>query len=148
MNYVRKIFPVSVLIAAALLIAGNALGLPCNGQPVNVGDTKKEVATKCGEAMFKEERNVKVEEVDKKGNRSVMATTICEWAFDFGPDELMQLYRFENGKLAEIKSIGYGRLHDDPADTCRNGELLALGDSSLDAFLKCGEPIAKEKLAR
>lgn len=147
MNYVRKIFPASVLIAAALLIAGNALGLPCNGQPVNVGDTKKEVATKCGEAMFKEERNVKVEEVDKKGNRSVMATTICEWAFDFGPDELMQLYRFENGKLAEIKSIGYGRLHDDPADTCRNGELLALGDSSLDAFLKCGEPIAKEKLA-
>jgi hypothetical protein len=146
-NHILKTFPASVLIAAALLIAGNAMGLPCNGKSVNVGDTKEEVATKCGEAMFKEERSVKLEEVDKKGNRSSTATTINEWAFDFGPDELMQLYRFENGKLAEIKSISYGRLHDDPADTCRNGELLAVGDSSLDAFLKCGEPIAKEKQA-
>ena len=147
MKYIRKAFPALVLVAAALLIAGNAMGLPCNGQPVNVGDPKEEVATKCGEAMLKEERSVKMEEVDKKGNRSVMATTIDEWAFDFGPGELMQLYRFENGKLAEIKSIGYGRLHDDPADTCRNGELLAVGDSYLDAFVKCGEPIAKEKQA-
>lgn len=123
------------------------LGLPCNGQAVNVGDTMDEVTTKCGEAMFKEERTVKVEEIDQNGTRSSAATTVDEWAFNSGQGELMLSYRFENGKLAEIRSIGYGRLPDDPADTCRNGELLAVGDSSLDAFLKCGEPIAKERLA-
>lgn len=31
-------------------------------------------------------------------------------------------------------------------DTCRNGELLAIDDSYLDAYLKCGEPISREKL--
>lgn len=147
MGYIRKSFPTLILTAAALLIAVNAMGLSCNDQPVNVGDTKEEVAAKCGEAMFKEERTAKVEEIDKNGIRSSAATTIDEWTFDFGPEEPMLSYRFENGKLAEIRSVGYGRLHDDPADTCRNGELLAVGDSSLDAFLKCGEPISKEGLA-
>jgi hypothetical protein len=146
MKFIRQALPASLLAAAALLIAVNALALPCNGRDANVGDTKEEVATKCGEAMFKERRTVKVEEIDNKGILSGAATTVEEWAFDNGPEDLMQFYSFENGKLTEIRSIGYGRQHDDTADTCRNGELLAVGDTSLDAYLKCGEPISKEKL--
>jgi hypothetical protein len=142
---IRATFPISLLTTITLLIAVNALALPCNGQAVNVGDTRKVVATKCGEAMYKEERTVKVEEIENNAIVSRSATTTDLWAFDFGPEELMQSYRFENGKLVEIRTAGYGRLHDDPNDTCRNGELLAVGDNSLDAFLKCGEPIAKEK---
>jgi Protein of unknown function (DUF2845) len=36
-------------------------------------------------------------------------------------------------------------VHDFSIDTCRNGESLAIGDSTIDAYLKCGEPLAKEK---
>lgn len=135
----------AMLTFAALLVAGNAMGLPCKGRIVNTGDTKEEVASKCGEAMFKEQREVKQETTDGSGASSSTTTTIDQWAFDFGPDDLMQSYRFENGKLVEIASIGYGRLPDATVDTCRNGELLAVGDSSLEAFLKCGEPLAKEQ---
>lgn len=147
MKFIRQTLPTLLLAAAVLFIAVNALGLPCNGQEVYVGETKEEVATKCGEAMFKEKRTVKVEEIDKNGILSSAATTIEEWAFNNGPEDLMQFYSFANGKLLEIRSIGYGRQLNDPADTCRNGELLAVGDRSLDAYLKCGEPIAKEKQA-
>ena len=129
---------------AVLLVAGNALGLPCRGKTVNSGATQEEVARACGEAMFKERRRVRLETTDESGVRRSTTTVYDEWAFDFGPDELMASYRFENGGLVEITPIGYGRPPDATVDTCRNGELLATGDSTLEAFLKCGEPIAKE----
>lgn len=133
----------ALLIAALILLTGNARALPCKGLIVNVGDTEGEVAAKCGEAMLKEQRTVKQEETDESGASTSTTTAIDEWTFDFGPDELMQTYRFENGKLVDIENIGYGRLPDATTDTCRNGELLAVGDSSRDVFLKCGEPLAK-----
>ena len=134
-----------MLTLATMFVAGNAMGLPCKGRDVNTGDTEEEVASKCGEAMFKEQRKVRLETADASGIRSSTTTTVDEWAFDFGPDELMQSYRFENGKLVRIANIGYGRLPDATDDTCRNGELLAVGDSSLETFLKCGEPLSKEE---
>ncbi len=134
-----------MLISALLFCAGNALALPCNGQEVNIGDSPKEVAGKCGAAMLKEERKVKVEEIDDSGRRSVVTTTTDEWTYNFGPGKQMQTYRFEDGKLAAISTPGYGKALNDMNDTCRNGELLAVGDSYLDAWLKCGEPIAREK---
>ncbi len=134
----------AMLAFATLCMAGTALGLPCKGWLAVTGDTEEVVAGRCGEAMFKEQRVVKQDITDRSGTSSRTTTTVDEWAFDFGPDELMQAYRFENGKLAEIVNLGYGKLPDATDDTCRNGELLAVGDTSLEVFLKCGEPIAKE----
>lgn len=134
----------AVLFAGLLSLAGTALALPCKGATVTPGDPLAEVAAKCGEAMLKEERTVTTEETDKEGTRK-STTTIDEWTYDFGPDEQMQTYRFENGKLSEITNIGYGRLNDVNVDTCRNGELLAVGDTTVETYLKCGEPLSKEK---
>ena len=127
-----------------LLVAGTSLAGSCKDPNVTTGDPLAEVAAKCGEAMLKEERTVTVDETDKEGTRK-STTTIDEWTYDFGPDELMQTYRFENGKLSEISNIGYGRLNDFNVDTCRNGELLAVGDTTVETYLKCGEPLSKEK---
>lgn len=135
-----------VVAGTVLLGTGTALGLPCSGQSFSMAETKEEVAAKCGEAMYKEQRHVREEEITGKGPRRATTTCIDEWAYNFGPDEQMQSFRFENGRLVEIRNIGYGRRQDDMDDTCRNGELLAVGDSSLEVFLKCGEPIAKEIL--
>ncbi len=135
-----------MLSFSIMFCAGSALALPCNGQPVTIGDSPGEVAGKCGPAMLKEERKVKVEEIDDSGKRSAVTTTTDEWTYNFGPGEQMQTYRFEDGKLASISTPGYGRALNDTNDTCRNGELLAVGDSYLDAYLKCGEPVAREKL--
>lgn len=136
----------AALLSGLLLNTGSALGLPCDGRTVNIGDTMKEVAANCGEAMLKEQRKVTVEETDGSGARSAVTTTTDEWTYNFGPEEQLQTYRFENGKLAGIATSGYGRAVDDMTDNCRSGELLAVGDSYLDTYLKCGEPIAREKL--
>ncbi len=137
--------PVTITFLAHLALAGNALGLPCKGQTVNISETMNEVATKCGEAVLKDQRVVTVEEKDETGTRR-NTTTIDEWSYDAGPEELVQTYRFENGKLVAISNNGYGSVRDFSVDRCRNGEALAVGDSLIETYLKCGVPIAKEKL--
>ncbi len=140
---------VSFLIQIPL--AGNALCLPCNGQPVNIGETKHEVAAKCGEAALKEQRTVTVEEISTEVTGTIVTTmttttttTLDEWAYDFGPEELVQSYCFEKEKLTKISNRGYGPVHDFSIDTCGNGLSLAVGDSTVETYLKCGDPIAKE----
>lgn len=127
-------------------MTGNAVGLPCNGKAANIGDTIKQVAAKCGEAIFKEHRTIKVEEVDEKGNKSSTVTNIDEWIYDSGHEELAQLFRFENSKLVKISSPGYGVVRDFSIDTCRNGEALSVGDTMAETYLKCGDPLSWEKL--
>lgn len=142
----NKITSLVLTLSAILLYSGVASALPCKGKVVDIGDSTTAVSEKCGEAMLKEKSAVKTEEISESGEKKTAITTIDEWLYDFGPEEQMQSYRFENGKLVNISSPGYGRKWDDMADNCQNGENLAVGDSLLDTYLKCGEPIAKEKL--
>lgn len=141
----RNGYLLAALVLCLLLMAGTALAGSCKDATVIEGDAEADVATKCGEPTFKDERAVAVEDTDQDGTRTKTTTIIDEWTYDAGPDELMQTYRFENNKLAEIKTIGYGRLNGVTNDTCRNGELLSVGDSMVETYLKCGEPLAKEK---
>ncbi len=135
-----------ILFLFPFCFAGSVLGLPCNGKVVNVGETREEVAAKCGEAALKEQRTVKVEEVTEQ-RTSTTVTTIDEWTYYSGPEEPVQSYRFEKGKVIEIINNGYWAVQDFSVDTCRNGEALAIGDGTVETYLKCGEPISKERLA-
>jgi uncharacterized protein DUF2845 len=138
-----------LLVAVPFLLcffpAATAFGLPCKGQLVNIGETMNEVAAKCGDTVFKETRAIKVEETDEEGTSTTDTSIIDVWTYDAGPEELVQSYRFRNGKLTEIRSNGYGTFRDFLIDTCRNGESLMIGDSTVETYLKCGEPLAKEK---
>ncbi len=130
----------------ALLAVAPAFGFPCKGDGVTIGDTPEIVTKMCGEAMLKEKRVVTVKETEGKVT-STTVTKIEEWIYTAGPTELMQSFRFENGKLMDIGSPGYGPVQDFSVDNCRNGEFLAVGDTPLAAFMKCGEPLGKENKA-
>lgn len=132
-----------LLVLSTLLLADGAIALPCNGLAPVPGDTMEEVTGKCGPAALREHRTVTVRETYKKETRST-TTLIDEWTYEFGPEELRQTYYFENGKLVDIRSAGYGRQSDDRGEACQNGERLAVGDSTVDAYVKCGEPLARE----
>jgi hypothetical protein len=138
-------FVTPVLSLLLLFQAGNVFGAPCRGHLVNTGEGMAEVVDQCGEATMKERRLVTVEVIDEQGTTKT-ATAIDEWTYDLGPEEPAQTYRFENGILAEIRSNGYGRSRDLRIDPCRNGEVLAVGDTTADAYLKCGDPLARERL--
>jgi hypothetical protein len=146
MLMLNKITSLALMLSAILLNGGAASALPCKGKMVDIGDSTTAVSEKCGEAMLKEKSAVKTEEISVSGEKKAAITTIDEWLYDFGPEEQMQSYRFENGKPVNISSPGYGRKWDDMADNSQNGENLAVGDSYIEAYLKCGEPISKEKL--
>lgn len=45
-------------------------------------------------------------------DRSVVEVKVEEWIYNFGPNRLMQLVRFEDGLVAEIDRLGYGYLED------------------------------------
>ena len=140
----------TLCFACQLLWAGTALAGSCKDADIATGDPISEVAGKCGQPMLKEERTVKVEETvteKKKVHTTTTVTTINVLVFTSGPTEQMQMLRFENGKLADIRNIGYGLLNDPANDTCRNGEFLAVGDTTIETYLKCGEPLAREKQA-
>lgn len=63
------------------------------------------------------------------------------WTYNFGPDRLLQLLRFRNNHLADIRSDGYGfagapRDHCDPDD-------IAIGMSKYELLFRCGQPVSK-----
>ena len=148
-NYVRLFVMMPFLFH--LLLSVNALGGPCNDQVVSVGETMNEVAAKCGEAALKEKRTITVEDITTEVTGTIISTmttttttTVNEWTYYFGPGELVQSYRFEKGRLKEIISNGYQNVHDFSIDLCRDGKALAIGDSTVETYMKCGEPIVKE----
>ncbi len=146
-------FLITVPFLLLLFLSGNALGLPCKGETAYLGETMQEVTAKCGEAAFKEQRTVTVAETVTKMTGTIItstttttSTTSDEWAYDFGPEELVQSYLFEKGILKNISSKGFGPTHDFSIDPCRDGAALTVGDNTVETYVKCGEPIAKEKL--
>jgi hypothetical protein len=137
-------FAVIISLLCPLFLVGTALSYPCSDEPVN-GDSNSEVAAKCGEAMLKQQQSVKVEETDAEGVVNSSTKNISEWLYGSGPDNLVQLFRFENGHLVQIKNLGYGTVNDVSTDLCRNGQNLAVGDTFAETFVKCGQPLAKEE---
>jgi len=75
----------------------------CNFEIFSLGTTSAEVAAKCGEPDWKEQR---YETVTQKiaGGRRQLFITIDEWTFNFGPTSFMRILTFRNGNLVDIKS--------------------------------------------
>ncbi len=144
-RYINLVPAIPLLLP--LLLATNASGLPCKGQTVEIGETMNAVSAKCGGSVVKEQWTVKVEETDAEGSTSSKVKTLEEWTYDSGPEDLLQVYRFEGGKVVGIANPGYGRARDFSSDPCRNGESLRVGESTVETYLKCGEPLAREKRA-
>jgi len=75
----------------------------CNFEIFSLGTTSGEVAAKCGEPDWKEQR---YETVTQKiaGGRRQLFNSIDEWTFNFGPNSFMRILTFRNGNLVDIKS--------------------------------------------
>lgn len=131
------------MCAASIFVAAPAGAAPCIAEVVP-GQTIEEVAKVCASPTLTEHRDLWQEVTE--GKRTTRRTsTYDEWTYDTSSLELMLNLIFDDGKLTEIRSLGYGSPRDPMMPQCRNGEALAVGDSMVDAYLKCGEPLAKEK---
>ncbi len=104
-------------------VVGPAHGLWCNHQLVSIGDRKFEVRAKCGAPDDIDER------VDYQVSGAYQSPLgigpyryyysvpeirytpfkiVEEWTYNFGSHDFMQLLRFENGVLVDIRSLEWG----------------------------------------
>lgn len=144
MLYVSRLGRVVAGAAAATLLWAAGAGAAGCSEEIFIGEPISEVAKICPFPTLKDHRDLWEEVVEgKKQSRRNMVYE--EWVFDTGAQEFIQSLVFQDGKLSEIRTLGYGSLRDPMMPDCRNGEGLAVGDSMVDAYLKCGEPLAVEK---
>lgn len=104
------------LVLAVLAGAGIAAAdtMRCNGEVVSGGDLKFEVLSRCGEPAAKESRErmreVTVRSRGRNTEERVRSTVIVEeWTYNFGPGGFLYLVTFEDGKVVDIRSAGFGR---------------------------------------
>ncbi|WAC06698.1 MAG: DUF2845 domain-containing protein [Thermodesulfobacteriota bacterium] len=92
----------------------------CGNKLASTGDTKAEVLAKCGPPAFSEERTEERIErsrgddyYDERGNLNQplynkVQVNVDEWFYNFGPNQFMQIFKFENGRLISIENGDYG----------------------------------------
>lgn len=122
----------SLPLLTCLLLSPAALALRCGSNVIDAGMRKIEVEQKCGAPASKDSR---IEYRTVRKHRSVrgeysgyndlyelrnrrdrlseeevetVQVVIEEWVYNFGSTRFMQLLIFEDGKLREVKDLGYG----------------------------------------
>ena len=121
MTAMRLLFALSIL-----LLAESSLALRCGNKLVSDGDPMIKVLKYCGEPATVQQRSIlraglprRVRPGDTPGlrardpellinDRSYVEVLIEEWTYNFGPNKLMRLIRFENGVVADVEQLGYG----------------------------------------
>lgn len=107
-------WPLAVLLLAGMLVAAPAQAFRCGSRIITEGDTRAEVRAKCGEPADVERRSVWRRPVVWLHGRPYFASSdqveipIESWVYNLGPQKLMRRLRFEDGRVVEIETLGYG----------------------------------------
>lgn len=107
-----------LLLSLCLLFSHSVFALRCGHTLVDLGDYKEDVIDKCGEPESIEshiERRGASNFVDQSSRRqgsgallyTEIEVVVEEWIYNFGRRRFKQYMRFENGKLIEIRDLGY-----------------------------------------
>jgi len=137
-----------VFFAAAILlltVSRASHGFSCDGKLVSPGHTKVEVLMKCGEPAWKESREEQITERLDENTKRRTTVLIEEWTYNFGPQSFLRILEFRNGKLADIRTGGYGYADTGDAAKICDEQNVQQGDTKLDVLMQCGEPTLKEE---
>ncbi len=108
----QKTCGVLILILGLILTGLTPVwALRCGKDLISVGDRRMEVLHSCGEPDF-----VDSWEESRSGHfyyfghwyPNTETMVIEEWSYNFGPSRFIRILRFENGRLENIETSGYG----------------------------------------
>ncbi|HWR73691.1 MAG TPA: DUF2845 domain-containing protein [Nitrospirota bacterium] len=141
----KKGFRPVIFCILLLSVSRSVFAFSCGGRIVSPGDTKLEVVTKCGEPAWKDTHEEQtMERLDETTKRKT-TVIVDEWTYNFGPQSFLRILEFRNGKLADIRTGGYGYTDArDRAPVC-DEQKVKLGDTKIDVLVHCGEPVWKEE---
>ncbi|HEV7606308.1 MAG TPA: DUF2845 domain-containing protein [Steroidobacteraceae bacterium] len=106
--------------AAAVLVLGFLASSPafafrCGTKLVSEGDSRAEVAAKCGEPtdVVNQKTVFRRPVIWNYGRPYFIGEDFIEipvetWIYNLGPNKLMQRLRFEGGFVTEVETMGYG----------------------------------------
>ena len=105
----------TALLAFGALAASPAFAMRCGTKIVSEGDSRAEVAAKCGEPVDV----INLASVFRRPviwtrgrpyyiGESAIEIPVESWVYNFGPTRLMYKVRFEGGVVTEIETLGYG----------------------------------------
>jgi hypothetical protein len=103
-----------VLVLALAAAAPAYASFRCGSKLVNEGDTRGQVIAKCGEPTEVDRRTVLREPIVWVGGRAYRSSIgLAEvpvefWIYNLGPSKLMRRLVFEDGKVVDIETLGYG----------------------------------------
>lgn len=86
----------------------NSADFGCERSIVSSGETKMEVRMKCGEPTSIDIIGEELLERKTPDLEDRIFATIEEWTYNLGPNRFIRIYRFNNGRLAQIETGGYG----------------------------------------
>ena len=96
------------LICITLVAASPALALRCGNNIVDVGDTKIQVLSKCGEPALKEEVGEDItRELDSRETRKAKRY-VEKWTYNFGSTRFIYVLTIRDGKVIDISTEDKG----------------------------------------
>ena len=118
--------------------ANAADSLRCGSRIVSIDAIAPAVLAACGEPALRDVWNAYGDPYARQVGDSEV------WTYNFGPNQLLQLLRFRNGRLHRIDTEGYGfRPVADPH--CSPNDILE-GYSKYRLLAYCGEPVLRRAL--
>jgi hypothetical protein len=103
------------VLALSLLAASPAFAFRCGTKLVSKGDTRDQVAAKCGEPtdIVKLSSLFRRPTIWANGRPYYLGDDFVEvqvqgWVYNLGPNKLMQKVIFEDGVVTDIETLGYG----------------------------------------
>ncbi len=127
-----------VLVCTALAWASPVRAddsLRCRSRIVAVEAIAPSVLAACGEPAYRDVWSF----YDDNFGRYVGDTEV--WYYNFGPNQLLRMLKFRNGRLTDIDTDGYG-FSAVPSGRCEPGDIID-GLSKYRLALYCGEPVLK-----
>jgi hypothetical protein len=105
----------AAILVLGLLAASPAFAFRCGSKIVAEGDSRAEVAARCGEPVEIDTlRSVYRRPMIWANGRpyyigeDFMEVPVESWVYNFGPNKLMRRVRFEGGIVTKIETLGYG----------------------------------------
>jgi hypothetical protein len=137
----RKCFRFVIFCILLMSASRSVLAFSCDGRIVSPGDSKFDVVTKCGEPALKDSHEEQLtERLDDTTKRKTIVT-VEAWTYNFGPQSFLRILEFRNGKLAEIRTGGYGYADTKERAALCDEQKVRKGDTKLDVLIQCGEPV-------
>jgi hypothetical protein len=108
---------VAAIVCAVVAVGaavGNAQALECNGRIVNLGASPWQVKGLCGEPAAIQDATKELPQLVYDPLRQLYVQTLVPvsqsiWTYNFGSTRFLYYLTFQEGKLTDIKTGGYGR---------------------------------------